>query len=256
MNFTFGSEMKTLFTSFASLLMLSLASGCVGAAEESIPGAFRTSFDGLAGWRDDSRGNSPRSYSLTNGLLRISTRAQTRDGVKIRTFSRFGAGRYSWRVFVPAMGEGDQTSIGAFLYRDDKHEVDFEIGYGRAKLRKQLDAKETDLVCYCTSQGHPYSSSQLLIKRDAWYVLSIDLTCGEDGNYLITWLVDGKQVKQLQSTFGNEVTFTAHCSVENLLFIGDHIPTQENYGLFDSFGFVPSIRKSGRANKAIDSDNK
>ena len=41
---------------------------------------------------------------------------------------RFGAGKYTWRVYVPAMGKGDQASIGVFLYRDDQHEIDSEIG--------------------------------------------------------------------------------------------------------------------------------
>ena len=28
------------------------------------------------------------------------------------------------------------------------------------------------------------------------------------------------------------------CSVENLLFIGDHIPAQDNYGLFDYMEYL------------------
>jgi len=42
----------------------------------------------------------------------------------------------------------------------------------------------------------------------------------------------------LQTSFGDETAFTVHCSVENLLFIGDHIPTQENYAVFDYVEFV------------------
>ena len=81
--------------------------------------------------------------------------------MKVRTTDRFRAGRYTWRVYAPTMGEGDQASIGAFSPRDDKHEVDFEIGHGKARVRKKLAAKNSDLVCYCTSQGYPYSSSQV-----------------------------------------------------------------------------------------------
>ena len=197
-------------------------------------------FDDLEEWRDDSQNKSPRSYTITDGTLRISTRGQTRDRVKVRTNGRFGAGKYTWRVYVPEMGKGDQASIGAFLYRDDKHEVDFEIGYGKASVRDKLKASDTDLVCYCTSQGYPYGSSQLLVKSEAWHIISIEIGHGKDGNYLIKWVVDGKQVKQLQTSFGDEIAFTVHCSVENLSFLGDHIPTQENYAIFDYVEFVPA----------------
>jgi len=197
------------------------------------PDTFRFPFENLDGWKDDSSEGSPHSYSITDGVLRISTRPETRDRVKISTINRFGAGRYNWRVYVPAMGAGDQASIGAFLYHDDKHEVDCGIGYGTAAVREKLNAQETDLVCYCTCQAYPYSSSQILIAHEAWYNLSMDITHGKKNNYLITWFVNDQQVKQLQTRFGDEITFTVHCSVENLIFMGDHIPTQENYALFN-----------------------
>jgi hypothetical protein len=202
--------------------------------------SFLSTFDDLKGWKDNSSEKSPHSYSLTNGALCIYTRAQTRDRVKVATTNHFGAARYSWRVYVPALGEGDQASIGAFLYRDDQHEIDFEIGYGARAVRKKLGAEEADLVCYCTSQGNPSSSSQYLIKREAWYLLSLNIVIGKNGKYLISWFINGKQVKQLQTSFGSEVTFTAHCSVENLNFIGDHIPTAKNYALFDYVEIGPS----------------
>jgi len=210
-----------------------LAIGCGDGARK-----IRWDFHHLDAWRDDSQGQSPRSYAIIDRALRISTRAGSRDRVKVRTVDRFGAGTYTWRVYVPQMGPGDQASIGAFLYRDDQHEVDFEIGYCQATLRQKLNASESDLVCYCTSQGHPYSSSQILIGREAWHTVSIDIRHGKDGDYLIEWVVDGKSVKQLQTSFGDEVTFTVHCSVENLLFIGDHLPTQENYAVFDYVEFT------------------
>ncbi len=159
--------------------------------------------------------------------------------MKVRTVDRFGDGTYTWRIYIPAMGQGDQASIGAFLYRDDKHEVDLEIGYGRTDLRNELNAGETQLVCYCTNQGHPYNSSQVLVKREQWHTFSIEIGHGTNDNYLITWFVDGRQTKQLQTSFSDEITFTVHCSVENLTFIGDHIPTQENHAAFDFVQFTP-----------------
>lgn len=223
--------MKQL-TAMALFFVVLVLTGCTSGVRPC-----RWEFNDLSEWQDDSQGGSPRSYSVDNGVLRISTRSETRDRVKVRTVNRFGAGTYTWRVYVPAMGQGDQASIGAFLYRDDQHEIDFEIGYGQAGVRETLQAGGNDLVCYCTSQGHPYSSSQTLLRRDAWHTLSIDIGHGAKGQYLIAWLVDGTQVKQLQTAFGDEVAFTVHCSVENLLFIGDHIPTQENHAVFDYVEF-------------------
>jgi hypothetical protein len=220
----------------------------------------RWDFEDLNEWQDDSQNSSPQSYTLTNGTLRIATRKQTWDRVKVRTTGRFGVGKYTWRVYVPAMGKGDQASIGAFLYKDDKHEVDFEIGYGKASVRDQLTATNRDLVCYCTSQGYPSSSSQFLVEREAWHTLSIEVGHGKNGDHLIKWFMDGKQVKQLQTSFGNEIVFTVHCSVENLKFIGDHIPAQENYALFDYVDFVPPkgtqkpIRASNGLGKPIEID--
>jgi hypothetical protein len=201
-------------------------------------------FDDLTQWQDDCSQGSPRSYAITDGVLRMSTRAGSKDRVKIRSKSRFGAGRYRWRVFVPEMGKGDQASIGAFLYHDDEHELDFEIGYGKAELRRALKAGEDDLVCYCTSQKHPSSSTQLRIQRDSWHTLEIDVAYGKAGHYLITWLLDGETVKELQAGFGSEASFTAHCSVENLSFMGDHLPTRENYARFDDFEFRPAVSRN------------
>ncbi len=199
----------------------------------------RWEFNDLDEWQDDSQNNSPKSYVLANGKLRISTRKQTKDRVKIRTIRRYGTGEYTWRVYAPTMGKGDQASVGAFLYKDDTHEVDFEIGFGTASIRDELKAKNDDLVCYCTSQGFPESTSQVLVKKEAWYTLSIKITCSKNGNYLIKWFVNGEQAKQLQTDFGSEISFTIHCSVENLVFMGDHIPTQESYALFDYVEFRP-----------------
>jgi hypothetical protein len=220
-------------TTTAIFSVIVLLTGCESGMHKP-----RWAFNDLTEWQDDSQSGSPRSYAIENGTLRMSTRPRTRDRVKVRTTDRFGAGQYIWRVYVPAMGKGDQASIGAFLYRDDQHEVDFEIGYGKASVRETLKASHSELVCYCTSQGYPSSSSQILIERDAWHTVSIEVDHGKHGNFLITWVVDGRQVKQLQTEFGDEITFTVHCSVENLLFIGDHISTQENRAVFDYVDFV------------------
>ncbi len=223
---------------YAVVAAVLLCAGCVSSARlQSTRG--RWGFNDLEEWQNDCARMSPASYVTTNGLLHISTRERTRDRVKVRTRNRFGAGTYTWRIYVPEMGEGDQASIGAFLYKDDKHELDFEIGYGKKKVRAELGAEEDDVVCYCSSQGNPYSSSQLLLTRGMWHKFTLEVLPGEEGNYHVKWSIDDKQMKRLQTRFGGEVSFTIHCSVENLLFMGDHIPARENYALFDYVVYEP-----------------
>jgi hypothetical protein len=48
--------------------------------------------------------------------------------------------------------ECDKASIGAFLYYNDTHEIDFEIGYGTQSKRAELKAEADDLIVYMTSQ--------------------------------------------------------------------------------------------------------
>lgn len=218
------------------LIVLAVFSRSAAEAEE-----FCSDFTSLQGWEDDSASGSLKSYKIVDkkkGRLRISTRAESKDRVKVRTKDRFSAGEYHWCIFVPEMGMGDQASIGAFLFHDNKHELDFEIGYGTSKLRKKLGANKDELVCYLTSQGFPASSTQVLIKRNDWYDCRINLSATESGSYLVEWFVNNVKLKTLQTQFSDETNFTAHCSLENLTFLGDHSPTQENYAIFDYFKFV------------------
>ena len=201
--------------------------------------SVRFDFGNLDGWKNDSAAGSPQSYQIKNGSLYISARAESKDRVKVATKRRFGVGKYSWRVYVPKLGEGDQASIGAFLYRDDKHEVDFEIGYGKKKLRTKLGAKSDDLVCFCTSQGHPYSSSQITLTREKWYTLAIELKeVSQKGQYEVVWSIDQKVVKKLATRMDVKIDFSVHCSVENLTFLGEHLPKVKPWAKFDYFEFT------------------
>jgi len=201
--------------------------------------AFHSDFNHLEGWKDDSAEASPKSYKIENGALYMSTRADTHDRVKIATKQRFGLGEYQWKVFCPALGKGDQASIGAFLYNNDKNEIDFEIGYGKKELRDKLNAQADDLVCYLTTQGNPFHSSQILFKRNKTYTLTLKLSSSDSNHINIQWLIDGKTVKNFQSKIPADLTFTAHCSVENLLFMGDHIPKLKSWATFDHFTHTP-----------------
>ncbi|MEG0889915.1 MAG: BACON domain-containing protein, partial [Bacteroides sp.] len=167
------------------------------------------------------------AYEGTNG-----------DRFKVQTTTRFGSGRYEWRVYVPKFGMNDRASIGAFLYFDDRHELDFEICSGKATDRAANGAGPDDMLCLVSSQANPFFSEFTPIKGNAWHTFVIDLKL-ENKKYLAEWLVDGKTLKRAQLNFGEEAYFHAISSVENLYGMGDHAATQENYALFDYLEYVP-----------------
>lgn len=197
------------------------------------PDAARWNFNNLDSLAKDSP-NMIDNYEITDGILKIYTRPDTYDRIKFRSKNKvYVQGKYSWRVFVPEMGVGDMTSIGCFLYSDDSHELDFEIGYGKDNVRKALNATDDELVVYITSQGNPHHQLKTTIKRNEWYNLDIDLEL-KNGKYVATWLINNNVITSSELDFGPaETKFYVYVSVENLTFIGDHIPAQKNYGLFD-----------------------
>ena len=194
----------------------------------------RWEFNNLAGWTDASQNmNGTINYVIQNDTLRMYTRRGTWDRPKVKTVdSNYTSGTYTWRVYVPEMGKGDRSSIGAFLYQDDTHELDFETGYGTKKIREELGAAKDDIVVYMTSQAYPFQSIPQKIKREQWHTFSIRLEDNQ-GKYLASWYIDGRPAVQLPLGFGPETHFAIFCSVENLKFIGDHIAKQDNYALFD-----------------------
>jgi hypothetical protein len=194
-------------------------------------------FDDLDQWQYASQLSDGKiNYGLENGNLRLFSNANTRERTKIKTVEKFTTGIYTWRIFVPAIGVGDQTAIGAYLYKDDKHELDFEIGYGTKTDRAKLNATDDELIVHMTSQDHPHVSTNAKIKREKWYSFSITLE-NVEGRYKATWKIDNQKLQTTQLTYGQATRFKIFCSVENLSFIGDHIPTQNNYALFDSVTF-------------------
>ncbi|HEX9150577.1 MAG TPA: hypothetical protein VF842_00745 [Flavobacterium sp.] len=193
-------------------------------------------FDDLIEWEDATQVGNP-NYWIENGNLRIFTNPNTWERSKVKTISDFAAGTYRWNVYVPAMGVGDKASIGAFLYNNDTHELDFEIGYGTQAIRDQLAAEPDDLIVYMTSQGYPFQSVQKKIKREQLYNLTIQLTLTSNGRYAVSWKINDAIMATARLNYGKNIKFNIYCSVENLQFIGDHIPQSQNYALFDSVEF-------------------
>lgn len=190
-------------------------------------------FNNFEGWAFEQQDENPsKQCEINNGILKIFTRAQSWDRKKVKTAERkYTSGRYTWRTYIPQMGEKDQASVGSWIYCDDHHELDFEVGYGTAAVRKKLNAAPDDMIAYMTSQDFPNSSVPVTIKP-GWHIFEIDLKL-KGNKYYVTWLIDKKKLHGLQLQYGTETQFRIYCSVENLLFIGDRIPQQDNYGLFD-----------------------
>lgn len=190
-------------------------------------------------WEDDSR-SSPSSYHLRDGMLKITTRPQFADRVKVKSRRNdFGVGTYQWRIYVPQFDLYDQCNIGAFLYHSGEfnYEIDFEIGSGTKKHRDQLKAKPMEVLVHCTSQMGPFDTEIFKIESKNWYDFKIELGIGTNNQYLVLWYIDNELVKTLQTNISSEITFSVHHSLENLEFIGDQLPVKQNYVLFDRFVF-------------------
>lgn len=219
--------------------------------QDAFPGIMYN-FADLEGWQKTGLVSGINPISIVDNAdcedgkaLRIYTRpgdaymGTNGDRFKVQTGTRFYSGRFEWRVYVPVMGMNDRTSIGAFVYFDDGHELDFEICSGKASDRSALGAGADDMLCLVTSQANPFFSEFSKIKGNEWHTLVLDLK-NENGKYMAEWLVNGNSLKRQLLNFGeDDANFRVICSVENLMGMGDHAATQENYGLFDYFAYLP-----------------
>ena len=208
-------------------------------------------FNSLEGWRHSNQGDNAdvNQSEITDckdcgdrKALRIWTHANTAERKKVATTTqRFGSGQYEWRIYIADMGEGDKASVGAFLYKDDAHELDFEIGSGTKAKRAELKAKPDEVLCYATCQGNPWAQHIMTIKKNAWHTFVLDLQLF-NGQYLAVWNIDGREFFRKQLNFGEECLFNILCSLENLNFIGDRLPQKDTYTLFDYVKYTPHTK--------------
>ena len=197
------------------------------------PKKAKWNFNSLDGWVYTQQDKHPNiQYEISKGKLKMYTRAGSDDRKKMRTKDKiYTTGRYTWRTYISEMGKGDQSSIGCWLYCDDKHEIDFEIGSGKDEVRARLSAAHDELIGYMTTQGNPYHTNTVKIKP-GWHIFEIDITL-VNGKYKVDWMIDGEVLSSVQQTYGKEIAFYIYCSVENLNFLGEHPATKDNYALFD-----------------------
>lgn len=188
-------------------------------------------------WVDDSW-KSPALYLLENEHLKITTRPNTVDRVKIRSKQKFTTGSYTWRIFIPNFSLFEQVIIGPFLYHNHKEEFefDFEIGSGQKEDRKKINLKNDQAIVFCVSQFSPSNSSHFPVKMGAYSNFKMELL-DVDGYYFVKWFINEHLVKELQTEIKSNLKFKVHCSLENFFFMGDVPSTKENSVLFDSFHY-------------------
>ncbi len=228
----------------------------------SPPGPYRkTTFDGRS-------------------VVEFQTEAMTTQRPKIRSRGTYREGLYRWRVYIPPKEANAQVSTGAFLYSDQSggganaaREVDFEIGPGRASVRASIpNLPEDALLVYLTIQpdnapgrsGEPGSS--LLFRPadpanhvfpDTWYTFLIHLGTDAGGHYTVDWYIqrDGGPLLKARPThvaaYGPAgpfpTDFRIYCSLENLAFMGDALPTRNHVVFFDSVVYTPTTCEPGSA---------
>lgn len=206
---------------------------------------LRWDFDTAEGWSYSHQDDATiEQWKLVDGTLQLTTRALTRDRTKMQTLRNdFADGLYSWRIYIPSIAPGEQVSVAGFIYKDDEHELDFEVGYGTAAARESCGAAPGQLVACMTNQGFPYVSRYTPI-NPGWHNFSISLL-ETDGKYTARWIIDDEVKQEEELMFGTETQFRIYCSVENLIFIGDHIPEYNTSASFDWVSFTgPAASKN------------
>lgn len=221
-----------LLSLFLALIMFSCAAQNYNTKTKTVLRTLKWDFNDLNEW-DDATQVGEANYSIEDGKLRMFTHANTWERTKLKSAAKYREGSYSWRVYIPKLGKGDMTSIGAFLYANNSHEIDFEIGYGDKELRKELNAQSNEVVVYMTSQSNPHYSFLSKIETEKWHTLNITLQLNSKKKYVATWKIDDTTMTSTTLNYGKRSKFKIFCSVENLHFMGDHIPTFQNYTLFD-----------------------
>lgn len=227
------------------LIFIPVICGCTTSRDQSF--VTKTSlweFTTLAQWQDDSQETEgKKNYMLDRqGYLKLFTHPNTTERSKIKSVDSFALGTYTWKIFVPEMGIGDNTSIGAFLYHDDTHELDFEIGNGPQELRNRMHAKKDELLVIMTSQGYPNCTKTIKIKNKTWYEFSLTVQKNKKNTWIALWNVNQKNYFKTELHYEKMTHFHIYCSVENLPFMGDHLPMSMNYALFDFVKFEPQAK--------------
>eukprot|EP00270_Netrium_digitus_P000060 TRINITY_DN1007_c0_g1_i4.p1 TRINITY_DN1007_c0_g1~~TRINITY_DN1007_c0_g1_i4.p1 ORF type:complete len:149 (+),score=27.69 TRINITY_DN1007_c0_g1_i4:327-773(+) len=125
------------------------------------------------------------------------------------------------------------ASLCCFIYHDDFHEMDFEIGFGDQDAREELGVSSDPEknICYLSSQssdGKSFDTREskgIAIKGNAWYTLKLELTEDSGKQIIASWFIDGKQEFRLVHDWAMKTVHKKFCilvSLEQLPFMGEH----------------------------------
>lgn len=168
---------------------------------------------------------------MEEDTLCIATRGNTMDRTKLHTDNLYTFGEYKWKTFIPEFNPGDKTSVGSWIYCDDHHEIDFEVGWGKPEDRIKYNCPDGQVLAFMTNQDFPFTSTAVPIST-GWHEFSIKLK-NSNGCYEVEWRIDGDLKKSVSTGFGAETVFRIYVSVENLHFIGTSMPTEDNVGRYE-----------------------
>ncbi|MBI4907205.1 MAG: hypothetical protein HY820_26510 [Acidobacteria bacterium] len=215
----------------------------------------------------------PFASAAGGTATQLRVRANSQDRIKMRKRVPSGNGSFRWHVFVPAFKPGDGVGVAAFLYADDHHELDFEIGYGSTAIRKDLrNTSPNQGVIFLTSQDNnaiscaPQEKKQgcrattsLPITLGAWHTFQLNVQEAGPGRSVATWFVDDVQkFSSVLKYWVSEFSWYIQCSLEVLTDYGDHIPFNETVAYFDSVSVstaTPSNSSSLSAPKLLSPAN-
>jgi hypothetical protein len=164
--------MKLNFINILLLIYIITFSSCGTFSELFMKGSepFQENFDNEITFKNNWENNSwksPVSYSLGNNKLKITTRAATKDRVKVRTKRRnFTTGSYAWWIFVPEFKFYQQINVSAFLYHnwEKVFEFDFDIGSGQKLDWEKISLKKNETNVFCISRFSPSNSGHFVVK--------------------------------------------------------------------------------------------
>jgi hypothetical protein len=153
-----------------------------------------------AGWRLSGDGTN----SIADGYLNLTnSTTSSRSGFSYDA-EKVGAGKYTWRISVPAIGQGEKIMMGGSLYAatvDETEEYSFSIFvfYGTADNRASCSPAPTSsqLLLRCYTEAATVFKA---IDANKEYTLTLDVRVKND-KYSVSWLLDGETIKTVNSFY-------------------------------------------------------
>lgn len=209
------------------------------------------------------------SGSADGKTLRLFHRWDAALRIKQRSVQRVGPGIFQWRVWVPKFHVGSRVGVGAFLYADDQHELDFEVGYGtRTERGAYKVTSPNEGILYMTKQseyaGCPRTDQlgcketlAIPISLGAWHTFQLATRENGDGTTTAHWYVDGVwKVGRMLYYRMTDFDFRVYSSLEYLPFYGDEaIPTQDTTVYFDSISYTSSTQGTNVSDQQVPTVN-